>query len=53
MVAKDTRGRYRIVVREIVYNSEGFPQVETKVEEPSFSTAMAAHAHARDSEGNE
>ena len=47
LIAKDEDGAFRLTVREVRYNSQGYPLVSAHPVDESFKTATAARAHAR------
>ena len=53
LIAKDEDGVFRLTVREVRYNSQGYPLVSTHSVDESFRTATAARAHAREHFGAE
>ena len=53
LLAKDEAGVFRLTVREVRYNSQGYPLVSNHPVEESFKTATAARAHAREHFGAE
>ena len=53
LIAKDEDGAFRLTVREVRYNSQGYPLVSAHPVEESFKTATAARAHAREHFGAE
>ena len=53
LIAKGEDGQFRLTVREIRYNSQGYPLVTSTLQEETFRTANAARAHARDTFGAE
>ena len=53
LIAKDEDGAFRLTVREVRYNSQGYPLVSTHPVDESFKTATAARAHAREHFGAE
>lgn len=46
LIAKDTEGHVRLTVRDVRYNSQGYPLVSSTLLEPTFKTATAARAFA-------
>jgi hypothetical protein len=48
LINKDEHGNFRLTVRTIRYNSQGYPLVDTALQEELFKTAAAARAFARD-----
>jgi hypothetical protein len=53
LIAKDDDGTFRLTVREVRYNSQGYPLVSSHEVEASFKTATAARTHAREEYGAE
>lgn len=53
LINKDDEGRFRITIRETRYNSQGFPLVDSILQDESFPTATAARAYAREHFGAE
>jgi len=51
LIAKDEDGQFRLSVREVRYNSQGYPLVTATPVAETFTTANAARAHARDNFG--
>lgn len=48
LIAKGEDGQFRLTVREIRYNSQGYPLVTAHPVPESFKSATAARSHARD-----
>jgi len=48
LINQDTEGNYRLTVRDIRYNSQGYPLVSGVLQEECFKTAAAAKTWARD-----
>jgi hypothetical protein len=48
LIAKDENDNFRLTLRTTRYNSQGYPLVETALQEQLFKTAAAAKAFARD-----
>lgn len=48
LINKDTEGNFRLTVRDIRYNSQGYPLVSGVLQEECFKTAAAAKTWARD-----
>ncbi|MBW8783731.1 MAG: hypothetical protein JF593_03690 [Novosphingobium sp.] len=48
LIAKDQDGNFRLTLRTTRYNSQGYPLVDSVLQEPLFKTAAAAKAFARD-----
>ena len=42
LINKDTEGNFRLTVRDIRYNSQGYPLVSGVLQEECFKTALAA-----------
>ena len=53
LIAKDEDGSFRLTVREVRYNSQGYPLVSSHPVDESFRTATAARTHAREHFGAE
>lgn len=53
LIQKAEDGQYRLTVREVRYNSQGYPLISSHPVEESFRTANAARAHAREHFGAE
>ena len=53
LIAKDEEGAFRLTVREVRYNSQGYPLVTSTPVAETFKSATAARAHARDNFGAE
>ena len=53
LISKDEDGAFRLTVREVRYNSQGYPLVTAHMVEESFKSATAARGHARDQFGAE
>ena len=53
LILKDEEGSYRLTVREVRYNSQGYPLVSAHPVEESFRSATAARTYARDHYGAE
>ncbi len=53
LIAKDEDGRFHLTVREVRYNSQGYPLVSAHAVEQSFKSITAARAHAREHFGAE
>ena len=51
LIARDEDGAFRLTVREVRYNSQGYPLVSTHPVEEKFKSATAARAHAREHYG--
>ncbi|MDE2623776.1 MAG: hypothetical protein KGM83_11370 [Betaproteobacteria bacterium] len=48
LIEKDTDGNFRLTLRKTRYNSQGYPLVDTELQEEVFSSAAAVRAFARD-----
>lgn len=48
LISKDEDGNFRLTVREIRYNSQGYPLVTSSLQDEIFKTATAVRAFARD-----
>lgn len=48
LINQDLEGNFRLTVRDIHYNSQGFPIVTSSLQSECFKTAAAAKAWARD-----
>ncbi len=48
LIAKDADDNFRLTLRTTRYNSQGYPLVDTALQEQLFKTAAAAKAFARD-----
>jgi len=48
LIKKDDDGRFRLTVRTVRYNSQGYALVDSKLQEETFKTATAARTFARD-----
>lgn len=48
LINKDPEGNFRLTVRDTRYNSQGYPLVDSNLQEETFKTAAAAKAFARD-----
>lgn len=46
LIAKDEEGRFRLTVREVRHNSQGYPWVMQNAVEQTFATNAAARAYA-------
>lgn len=53
LINKDEEGKFRITIREVRYNSQGYPLVTATRHDESFPTAAAAKAYARENFGAE
>lgn len=48
LISQDEAGNFRLTVRDVRYNSQGYPLVSGTMQDQLFKTAAAAKAHARD-----
>lgn len=48
LVARDTEGNFRLTVRDVRYNSQGYPIITATLQGELFKTATAAKNHARE-----
>ena len=48
LIKKDDDGRFRLTVRTVRYNSQGYALVDSILQEETFKTATAARTFARD-----
>ncbi|PKB13330.1 hypothetical protein B0I00_3368 [Novosphingobium kunmingense] len=48
LINQDAEGNYRLTVRDIRYNSQGYPIVTGTLQDELFKTAAAAKTWARD-----
>jgi hypothetical protein len=53
LIMKGEDGNFRLTVREIRYNGQGYPLVTAIPVEETFKSANAARAHARERFGAE
>ncbi len=53
LIAKGEDGQFRLAVREVRYNSQGYPLVTTHPVDETFRSATAARSHAREHFGAE
>ena len=53
LIEKADDGAFRLTVREVRYNSQGYPLVSAHPVDGSFKTATAARTHAREHFGAE
>ncbi len=53
LILKDEVGRFHLTVREVRYNSQGYPLVTSTPVAETFKTATAARTHARENFGAE
>ena len=53
LILKDEEGAYRLTVREVRYNSQGYPLVSAHPVQEAFRSATAARTYARDHYGAE
>jgi hypothetical protein len=47
LINRDTEGNFRLTVRDIRYNSQGYPLVSGVLQDELFKTAAAAKSWAR------
>jgi hypothetical protein len=47
LITKDVDGNFRLTVRDIRYNSQGYPLVSGVLQDELFATAAAAKSWAR------
>ncbi|MBB6124579.1 hypothetical protein [Sphingobium subterraneum] len=48
LINKDEEGNFRLTVRDVRYNSQGYPIVTATLRDDLFKTATAARTYARD-----
>jgi hypothetical protein len=48
LINKDGDGNFRLTVRTVRYNSQGYALVDSALQEETFATATAARTFARD-----
>jgi hypothetical protein len=48
LVARDPEGHFRLTVRDVRYNSQGYPIITSSLQGELFKTAAAAKNHARE-----
>jgi hypothetical protein len=48
LIKKDDDGNFRLTVRTVRYNSQGYALVDSAVQEEAFKSATAARNFARD-----
>ncbi len=48
LISKDEEGNFRLTVRQIRYNSQGYPLVTSTLQDEVFKTATALRTFARD-----
>lgn len=48
LIEKDADGNFRLSLRSTRYNSQGYPLIDTELQDEIFSSAAAAKAFARD-----
>lgn len=51
LIEKDADGCFRLTLRTMRYNSQGYPLVDLELRDEVFKTAAAAKAFARDNFG--
>lgn len=47
LISRDADGQYRLTVRDVRYNSQGYPLITATLQEPAFATQAAAKTYAR------
>lgn len=47
LIQKAEDGRYRLTVRTVRFNSQGYPLITATLVEETFKSALAARTHAR------
>lgn len=47
LISRDAEGDFRLTVRDVRYNSQGYPLVNAVLQDQRFATAAAARAWAR------
>ena len=47
LITRDTAGNVRLSVRDVRYNSQGYPLVTAVLQETLFETVAAARSYAR------
>ena len=48
LINKDVEGHFRLTIRDVRYNSQGYPIVTATMHDQLFKTAALAKAFARD-----
>lgn len=48
VISKDTEGNFRLTLRTLRFNSQGYPLVDLDLQKELFKTAAAARVFARD-----
>ena len=48
LIAKDSEGHFRLTVRDVRYNSQGYPLITSTLQDERFRTATRARNWARD-----
>ncbi|MFM6949865.1 MAG: hypothetical protein ACKOW1_02440 [Novosphingobium sp.] len=48
LIDRDAEGNVRLSVRDVRYNSQGYPLVTAVLQDALFETVAAARRHARD-----
>lgn len=51
LINKDVDGNFRLTVRTVRYNSQGYPLVDSALQEETFKTATAARNFSREKFG--
>jgi hypothetical protein len=51
LINKDDEGKFRLTVRTVRYNLQGYALVDSALQEETFKTATAARNFARDTFG--
>lgn len=51
LINKDAEGNFRLTVRSMRYNSQGYPLVTAQMQEELFKTMAGARTFARDNFG--
>lgn len=47
LISRDAEGNFRLTVRDVRYNSQGYPLITAVLQDPLFTTVAAAKTHAR------
>ena len=53
LIQKADDGRFRLTVRTVRFNSQGYPLITATLVEETFKSATAARTHAREDYGAE
>ena len=53
LIQKADDGRFRLTVRTVRFNSQGYPLITATLVEETFKSATAARTHAREEYGAE